>query len=138
MMNGKSYSEMLRYSSLEDRLKYLKLDGIVCNDTFGYYRYLNQVLYKSAEWKKTRRLVIIRDNGCDLACTGYDIFDKILIHHINPITIEDIVDRNPIIFDLDNLVTTTYQTHNVIHYSSDIPVSIPIERTKNDTSPWKH
>ena len=138
MMNGKSYSEMLRYSSFEDRLKYLKLDGIVCNDTFGHYRYLNQVLYKSSEWKKIRRRVIIRDNGCDLGIAGREIEGQyILVHHINPITIDDILNRSLNVFDLNNLICCTKRTHNAIHYGDKkILLKEPITRRPGDTCLW--
>lgn len=138
-MSIKTYSELITLPTFEERFNYLKLEGIVGESTFGFDRYLNQNLYKSQEWKSVRNKVIIRDNGCDLACEGYEIYGKVLIHHINPITVEDIINRNPIIFDLENLITTVHNTHNAIHYGDEnLLIKGPIERTKNDTIPWKH
>lgn len=135
----KTYSELSKLKTFEDRFNYLKLDGVVGKDKFGFDRYLNQFLYhNSTDWKATRRKVIIRDNGCDLGLYGYEIYDRIIVHHINPITVEDLLNRNPIIFDLDNLICVTHRTHNAIHYGNDsILVTTPIERSKNDTCPWK-
>lgn len=134
----KSYSELITFNSFEDRLNYLLTNNNVGEETFGFDRYLNQMLYKSNDWKRIRNKVIIRDNGCDLGVEGYEIYDRIIIHHINPITQNDIVDRNPMIFDLDNLISVSHQTHNIIHYSKEIliPNSNPIIRTKNDTKLW--
>lgn len=134
----KSYSEMILLKTFKERFDYLKMNGNVGTVTFGGERYLNQTLYKSYEWKKVRREVIIRDNGCDLGVEGFELSPKdILIHHINPITIDDIVNRNPIIFDLDNLITTKHKTHNAIHYSDDTMIFTGlVERTKDDTRLW--
>ena len=134
----KSYSELITIPTYKERFRYLSLEGTVGQETFGFDRYLNQVLYTSREWQKIRRDVIIRDNGCDLACEGYEVSGRILVHHINPITIEDITERNPMIFDMDNLITTTHLTHNAIHYGDEkLLITDPIIRTKNDTCPWK-
>ena len=138
-MSIKTYSELITLPTYEERFNYLKLEGVVGEMTFGFDRYLNQKLYTSQEWKTVRNQVIVRDNGCDLACEGYEIYGKILIHHINPITVEDIINRNPIIFDLENLISTTHNTHNAIHYGDEnLLIKEPIERTKNDTIPWRH
>lgn len=138
-MSIKTYSELITLSTFEERFKYLSLDGIVGVETFGYDRYLNQILYSSPEWKRFRRNIIIRDNGCDLACEGYAIHGRILIHHINPITVEDIVKRNSMVFDPENVIATTHNTHNAIHYGDEnLLISSPIERRANDTCPWKH
>lgn len=138
-MSIKTYSELITLPTYEERFNYLKLEGVVGEMTFGFDRYLNQKLYTSQEWKTVRNQVIVRDNGCDLACEGYEIYGKILIHHINPITVEDIINRNPIIFDLENLISTTHNTHNAIHYGDEnLLIKGPIERTKNDTIPWRH
>lgn len=138
-MSIKTYSELITLPTYEERFNYLKLEGVVGEMTFGFDRYLNQKLYTSQEWKTVRNQVIVRDNGCDLACEGYEIYGKILIHHINPITVEDIINRNPIIFDLENLITTIHNTHNAIHYGDEnLLIKGPIERTKNDTIPWRH
>lgn len=134
----KTYSELITLPTFEERFEYLKLDGTVGLDTFGYDRYLNQMLYRSAEWKRLRRDIIIRDNGCDLACDGFEIHDRILIHHINPITVDDVNKRRPSIFDPDNLISVSHNTHNAIHYGDiDLLAIAPIERTKNDTCPWR-
>lgn len=134
----KSYLEMVEFPTFEERLNYLMLDGKVGEDTFGFDRYLNQALYKSREWRSLREKIIIRDNGCDLGVEGYEINDRILIHHINPITQEDILDRAPIIFDPNNLISVTKRTHDAIHYSSALIVTNkPKIRTANDTCPWK-
>ena len=137
-MNTKSYSELIRLPTFDERFEYLKISGIVGEETFGRDRYLNQALYHSNDWKRTKRKIIIRDNGCDLGCTGYDIIGNILIHHINPITMEDILEIDPKIFDLDNLICVSLDTHNAIHYGMYIPKPIVTERHKNDTCPWKH
>lgn len=135
---NKTYSELCEIKSFEERFEYLKLNGIVGTDTFGFNRYLNQILYRSSEWKKIRNKIIIRDNGCDLGVEGYDISGRILIHHINPITIEDVRNRNSIIFDLNNLITVSHNTHNAIHYGDkDLLITGPVERKLNDTCPWK-
>ena len=135
----KSYSEMIRLNTFLERFEYLKLKGKVGDETFGYSRYLNQHFYHTREWKNVRDQVIIRDNGCDLAIDNREIRDRILIHHINPITEEDILDRNPLVFDLDNLVCVSKLTHDAIHYGdSNLLLSDTIViRTKNDTCPWR-
>ena len=138
-MSIRTYSELITIPTFEERFEYLQLKGSVGKDTFGYDRYLNQVLYRSPEWKRLRNQVIIRDGGCDLACDGYDIYDKVLIHHLNPITVEDVLTRSRKAFDPDNLVCVSHSTHNAIHYGDvDLLVTGPIIRTKNDTCPWRH
>ena len=138
-MSIRTYSELITIPTFEERFKYLQLKGSVGKDTFGYDRYLNQVLYRSPEWKRLRNKIIIRDGGCDLACDGYDIYDKVLIHHLNPITVEDVLTRSRKVFDPDNLVCVSHSTHNAIHYGDvDLLVTVPIIRTKNDTCPWRH
>ena len=138
-MSIKTYSELITIPTFEERFEYLQLKGSVGKDTFGYDRYLNQVLYRSSEWKRLRNQIIIRDGGCDLACDGYDIYDKVLIHHLNPITVEDVLTRSRKVFDPDNLVCVSHSTHNAIHYGDmDLLVTRPIIRTKNDTCPWRH
>lgn len=138
-MSIKTYSEVIALPTFEDRFNYLQLKGRVGQETFGYDRYLNQILYNSYEWRKFRREIIVRDNGCDLACEGHDINDKALIHHINPIRVEDIINRNPIVFDPENVITTILSTHNAIHYGDEnLLIISPIERRQNDTCPWKH
>ena len=135
----RTYSELIKLPTFEERFEYLRLDGSVGQATFGYDRYLNQILYNSPEWKRFRRDIIIRDNGCDLACEGYEIRGRIIIHHINTISIEDIVNRNPMVFDPENVITTTHNTHNAIHYGDkELLVTVPIERSANNTCLWKH
>lgn len=139
MMNTKRYSELITIPTYEERFKYIQLKGAVGNDTFGHDRYLNQILYNSPEWKRLRNQIIIRDNGRDLGCEGYEIYGRILIHHMNPITVEDIVSRDPIVFDPENLICVSHNTHNAIHYGDEnLLIMAPVERTKNDTCPWRH
>ena len=139
MTNTKRYSELTTIPTYEERFKYLQLKGAVGDDTFGYDRYLNQILYNSPEWKRLRNQIIIRDNGRDLGCEGYEIYGRILIHHMNPITVDDIVSRDPIVFDPENLICVSHNTHNAIHYGDEnLLIMAPVERTKNDTCPWRH
>lgn len=140
-MTTKSYSEMMKLKTYEERFNYLKLNGKVGEVTFGSDRILNQLLYNGdPEWKRTRNKVIIRDNGCDLGIEGRKIEKPIpiLVHHINPITVDDVINRSPKVFDLNNLVCTTKLTHDAIHYSNEsILIKDPVERRANDTCPWK-
>lgn len=133
----KSYHELITIPTFQDRYEYLRLDGSVGEDTFGFDRYINQHLYRSPEWKSTRQKVIIRDGGCDLAMRGYELYGRLIVHHINPLTLDQIENRAPSVFDLDNLVLTCIDTHNAIHYGSNRDFSGPIERMPNDTCPWK-
>lgn len=135
----KSYNELIQYPTYEERLEYLKVYSKVGFDTFGYDRYLNQALYHCGEWKRVRNQVIIRDKACDLGVEGYEIPNHIIIHHINPITIEDVLERRPCVFDLNNLISTSNRTHNAIHYGGEgeSPISKVIERRQNDTIPWR-
>ena len=134
----RTYSELIAIPTFEERFEYLKLNGSVGLETFGHDRYLNQILYNSPEWRRFRPEIIVRDNGCDLACDGYEIFGKILIHHINPITAQDILNRNPKVFDPENVITTVHNTHNAIHYGDEnLLITAPIERSRNDTCPWR-
>lgn len=137
-MNTKSYSELITIPSFIERFRYLKIGGKVGKDTFGHERYLNQILYTSQEWKRFRRDIILRDNGCDLGLEGFEIHGKILIHHINPITPDDIINRSTKIFDPDNAISTRMLTHNAIHYGDESMLTVePIERKPYDTCPWK-
>lgn len=135
----RSYSELRELESFEDRYKYLQLSGSVGKDTFGFDRYLNQVFYRSQEWKSIRDKVIIRDNGCDLGIEGYEIHGRIYIHHMNPIMLKDIEQRTDLLLNPEYLISTTHSTHNAIHYGDEslLPL-IPKERSANDTCPWKH
>lgn len=134
----RTYSELKRFDTFLDRYNYLKLSGRVGIETFGIDRYINQGLYRSRKWRRIRDEVIIRDEACDLGMPGYDLYDRIIIHHMNPITLEDIEDENPIIFDPEFLICTSFMTHNAIHYGDEslLPKE-PIERRPGDTCPWK-
>lgn len=139
MKNIKTYSELSQFTTFIDRFNYLKLSGRVGEDTFGFDRIFNQMFYSSKEWKDIRNYVIVRDNGCDLGIDGYEIAaQRVIIHHMNPISLEDIDRRTDILLNPDYLITTTHATHNAIHYGDENQiVSGPVIRTKNDTCPWK-
>ena len=138
-MSIRTYSELILLPTFEERFKYLQLNGRVGDNTFGFDRYINQNFYRSAEWKRIRDLVIMRDNGCDLAVDGYEIHGRILIHHMNPITISDIKFSTEYLMNPDYLICVTHNTHNAIHYGDEKQIITgPIVRTKNDTCPWKH
>ena len=135
----RTYSELMKLDMFEERFEYLKVNGKVGEDTFGFDRYLNQVFYRSKEWKHIRDQIIFRDNGCDLGVEGYDIYGKIIIHHMNPIVIDDIRHNSEFLLDPEYLICTTLSTHNAIHYGDyNLIDSSPIERKLNDTCPWKH
>lgn len=135
----RSYSELIHIPTFEERFEYLKLSGAVGKETFGFDRYLNQVFYRSKEWKRVRDLVIVRDNGCDLGIEDREICGKIYIHHMNPISLSDIERKSESILDPEYLICVTHNTHNAIHYGdSSLLVTAPIERTPNDTCPWRH
>lgn len=135
----KSYHELILLPTFEERFEYLKLSGKVSEQTFGSHRYLNQLLYRSPMWKSVRNKVIIRDNACDLGDPSYDLGSAAAyVHHINPITIEDLKENRQIVFDMDNLITCSLKTHNAIHYGNkDGLPSLPTERKPNDTCPWR-
>ena len=134
----RTYSELSKLSTFEERFQYLKLGGSVGESTFGFDRYLNQIFYKSKLWKRIRDEVIFRDCGCDLGINGREIFGQAIIHHMNPITIKDIEADSKFLTDPEYLITTIHSTHNAIHYSDEKLLMIgPIERTKNDTCPWR-
>lgn len=134
----RTYIELIQLKTFEERFNYLKLAGTPSVVTFGGHRSLNQMLYQSPQWKEVRRKVIIRDNGCDLGIDDRPIQKGIIIHHLNPITIEDVVNSNPSVFDLNNLVCCQLQTHNAIHYGdgTNLVLSAPIERKPGDTKLW--
>lgn len=139
MKSTKTYLEMIQLPTFRERYDYLKLDGGVGIATFGFNRYLNQALYTSKEWRRFRREIIERDNACDLGILDRPINVRLLIHHLNPITEEDIVNRAPCIFDPNNVICCSHNTHEAIHYGDStllIPDVLP-ERTKNDTIPWR-
>ena len=135
----RTYSELIALPTFEERFKYLQLNGQVGESTFGFDRYMNQVFYRSQKWKSIRDFVIIRDCGCDLGVEGYDIHGKIIIHHMNPLSMRDIETESDFLLNPDFLICTTHNTHNAIHYGDEnLLVIAPIERTKNDTCPWRH
>lgn len=136
-MYKKCYTDLKQLQTFEERFEYLKIGGAVGRDTFGFDRYLNQALYRSKEWKRVRDIVITRDMGCDLGCNDREIYDKVIIHHMNPITQEDIVNHNPEIFDPEYLITTCHDTHNAIHYGDyNLVKKEYVERTAGDTKLW--
>lgn len=135
---SKSYSELIQLPTFIERYRYLKLDGTVGEDTFGFRRWLNQVLYNSSEWKSFRREINRRDGGCDLGMPGFEIYGSVIIHHINPITYEDVLYRRDCLLDQENVISTQLGTHNAIHYGDESLLNIvPIERSPNDTCPWR-
>ena len=137
MTMRKTYRELSSFDTFEERMEYLYIGDKIGIETFGNMRRLNQLFYKSPEWRRKRSEIIARDNGCDLGVEGCDLTNRnILVHHLNPITEADIVNRNPCLFDSDNLISCSIQTHNFIHYGTSIPEA-PIERSPNDTCPWK-
>lgn len=139
MTNIKTYSELIKLPTYEERYKYLQLKGTVGEETFGFDRYWNQNFYRSQEWKRIRNYVIIRDNGCDLGMEDRIIQGKIIIHHMNPISSRDIQNVSDYLMNPEYLICTTHQTHNAIHYGDEnLLMTNPIERTANDTCPWKH
>ena len=132
------YSEFIQIPSFKERYEYLRLNGIVGQETFGYDRYLNQAFYRSSEWKRVRNQIIVRDCGCDLGVEGFEINDKILIHHMNPITIDDIVHRPEYCLNPEFLISVSIMTHEAIHYGDESLLVIePIQRLPNDTIPWR-
>ena len=141
MKRNRSYSELIRLDTFEDRFDYLYLGGGVGEKTFGCNRYLNQVFYRSKEWKKFRRDIIVRDLGCDLGIEDREIKQGIIIiHHLNPITIDDIIQKRiEVLLNPENAICTSENTHKAIHYSDkELLILNPIERTRNDTCPWRH
>ena len=134
----KTYEELITFPSFEERYDYLRIKGKVGEETFGYDRWINQMFYRSKEWKRIRDIVILRDNGCDLGVEGYDIHDKVLIHHMNPISIDDINLASEYLMNPRYLITVSFNTHQAIHYGTQLNlITNPVERRPNDTSPWK-
>ena len=136
----RTYRDLIALPTFEERFRYLKLNGTIGEDTFGFDRYINQQFYNSQEWRKLRDEIIVRDNGCDLGLTGYDIRGRILIHHMNPVTVRDIQERSQYLMNPEYLICVSHDTHNAIHYGDENQLrnKLPIERTKNDTCPWRH
>lgn len=137
-MSRKTYRELIAMDDFLDRYEYLRIGGVVGESTFGSNRYLNQILYRSYDWKKFRREMIIRDNGCDLAHPDYEIGGIIILHHINPITIDDVKNRRRCVFDPENVVCVSHRTHEAIHYGDDtLLMKGPVVRRPGDTIPWR-
>ena len=137
--NIRTYSELIQLPTFEERFDYLRLDGVVGKDTFGFDRYLNQQFYRSSEWKRIRNQVIVRDNGYDIGIDEYEIHGRILIHHMNPISIEDLQYMSDLLMNPEYLICVSHRTHNAIHYGDEsLIVTTPIERSQNDTCPWRH
>lgn len=137
-MKIRRYSDLKRFNTFEERFEYLKLNGIVGEDTFGFDRYLNQILYRSYEWKKVRDIVILRDYGCDLGIIDREIHDRIIIHHMNPVEKEELLDHSEVLLNPEFLITTSHMTHNALHYGDYSLVEFNvIERAPNDTCPWR-
>lgn len=137
-MKIRTYSELIKLPTFKERFRYLKLNGKVAEETFGFDRYLNQQFYKSSEWLELRDYIIIRDCGCDLGIEDREIYKRIIIHHMNPITKYDIINRTDVLLNPEYLICTTKRTHDAIHYGDEsILYDLPIERTKNDTCPWR-
>lgn len=136
-MKFRTYTELEKLSTFDERFEYLKLNGSVGQSTFGFDRYINQQFYRSSEWKQIRNYVIVRDNGCDLGIIGHEIHQDLLVHHINPLGVDDIIHREDTILDPEYLITTTHRTHNAIHYGdrSLLPKIVP-ERKPEDTRLW--
>jgi hypothetical protein len=135
----RTYTELKRLPTFEERYEYLRLAGIVGENTFGFDRYLNQKLYRSRQWKKVRDEVILRDNGCDLGIEDRTIMDRIIVHHMNPLLLDEIDERDEDIFNPEFLICVSPATHNAIHFGDDslLTKSKPVERTPNDTCTWK-
>lgn len=137
-MSIRTYSELITIPTFEERFRYLKLNGRVGEETFGFDRYLNQVFYKSDDWRRLRDQIIIRDQGCDLGILDREIYGRILIHHMNPISKEDILKRSEFLLNPEYLICTVKNTHDAIHYGDEsLLIRAPIERRMNDTCPWR-
>ena len=136
-MSERTYSKLRRLDTFEERFDYLSLTGAVADRTFGGERWMNQDFYRSYEWKHVRQVVIARDLGCDLGVEGYEIFDKVIIHHMNPMSRDQVANGDPVIIDPEFLITVTHNTHNAIHYGdkSKLPY-VMVERTPGDTRLW--
>ena len=134
----RTYSELIKLPTFEERYRYLRLGGKVGEETFGFDRYINQEFYKSKEWRAVRDHVIVRDNGCDLGIEDREIHGRILIHHMNPISVEDILRRSEFLLNPEYLISTIKNTHDAIHYGDEsLLITAPIERSRNDTCPWR-
>lgn len=137
-MNIRTYSELSQLATFEERYRYLRLGGYVGKETFGFDRWINQMFYKDPEWLKVRDIVIMRDNGCDLGIEGREIYSRIIVHHMNPITKADILDRSEFLLNPEYLICTVKNTHDAIHYGDEnLLITLPMERSVNDTCPWR-
>lgn len=136
MKTCKSYSDLLKLKTFEERFDYLKIGGEIGIRTFGSSRYLNQDFYHSPLWKKVRNEVIVRDDGCDLGIEGFDIAFNICVHHIIPMTLDDVLNENPLLYDPNNLICASQATHRALHYSKNFSVNLPVERKPGDTKLW--
>lgn len=138
-MSIKTYSELITLPTFEERYRYLRLSGSVGKETFGFDRYMNQLFYQRSQlWKRIRDEVIIRDCGCDLGIEGREIYGRVLVHHMNPIGVDDLMHESDFLLNPEFLICTTHNTHNAIHYGDEnLLLRDPIERTKNDTCPWR-
>lgn len=137
-MKIRTYKELIQLETFEERFQYLQLNGIVGRNTFGFDRYLNQKFYKSQDWRRVRDEIIVRDLGCDLGILDREIKDKIIIHHMNPICVDDISNATDFLLNPNYLICTTLATHNAIHYGDENLIKGPVERKANDMCPWKH
>ena len=134
----RTYSELIKLATFKERYRYLKLSGEVGTSTFGSDRYLNQLFYRSDEWRSVRDVIIIRDNACDLAMEGYDLQKGIFIHHMNPITVDDILQHTEFLLDPEFLICVSKKTHDAIHYGDETLLpEVPVERFQNDTCLWR-
>lgn len=137
-MKIRSYTELSALKTFEERFRYLQLNGVVAEETFGFDRIINQRFYRSPEWRSIRDQVIIRDNGCDLGIEGHEIFGRVVIHHMNPVRLKDFDELSDILLNPEYMIATTHATHNAIHYSDEgLLIKAPVERSKNDTCPWR-
>ena len=137
-MTIRTYSELITLPTFEERYRYLRLGGNVGEETFGFDRYLNQLFYKTKEWRALRNQIIVRDNGCDLGIEDREIFGRIIIHHMNPITVDDIKRRSEFLLNPEYLISTSHNTHQAISYGDEgLLITMPVERSRNDTCPWR-
>lgn len=138
-MTTRTYSELILLPTFEERFEYLRLKGKIGEDTFGFDRWINQNFYRSKEWKRIRDQIILRDNGCDLGILDREIYGKAIIHHMNPVSVQDIIDATEYLLNPEFLICTTLDTHNAIHYgdASGVLRTNPVERKPNDTCSWR-
>lgn len=134
----RTYSELMKLKSFEERFHYVELKGSVGKATFGYDRWMNQHFYTSPEWRRFKRQILIRDEGCDLGCDDHPIYGSVIVHHLNPITKEQIINHDPAILDPENVISVSSLTHNALHYGDiDLLPSKFVERRPYDTCPWR-